>query len=68
MRLLKETLVANTTKQERELNVRNAFGLGSIDSLLPSERLNELAQAYINGEMEICEIYEIRKKELLKQE
>lgn len=49
-------LIKNTTREEREITVRNAIGLGSIDSQPPTKSAMVLFQKYIDGEMEINEI------------
>ena len=49
-------LIKNTTREERELNVKGAIAIGSLDSLPPSKSVMVLMQKYIDGEMEIDEV------------
>lgn len=65
MTFLKETLIENTTKEERQIIINKAVALGSIDSLPASEREMELFQKYIDGEMELEEVKNTLDKEFL---
>jgi len=51
-----KSLIKNTTREERELKVKRAIAIGSIDSLPPTKSAMVLLQKYIDGEMEIEEV------------
>ena len=63
MEIIEATLIKNTAKKEREMTVKNAIALGSIDNGPISERAKELFQQYIDGKLELHEIIEIRNAE-----
>lgn len=51
-----KNLIKNTTREEREMIVKNAIGLGTIDSQPPTKSVMVLFEKYIDGKMEISEV------------
>lgn len=51
-------LIKDTTKEERKKIVKNALGIAVADRQVPSDYVIELAQKYINGEMELEQVRE----------
>lgn len=56
---MKDYLIENTTKEQRREFVAGALGIASIDSHEPSEIILKLSDRYIEGELEIEEIWDI---------
>lgn len=56
-------LIKDTTKEEREKIVKNAFTIAISDDQLPSNYAISLAKKYIDGEMELEQV----KEELIKK-
>lgn len=55
-------LIKDTTKEEREKIVKNAFAIGTADGKVPTDVVIQLAKRYINGEIELEQV----KNEIIK--
>lgn len=51
-------LIKDTTREERKNIVKNALGIAVADGRVPSDDVINLAQKYINGEMELEQVKE----------
>lgn len=57
-----KNLIKDTTKEERENIVKNAFAIATADGRVPSGAVTKLAKKYIDGEMELEQV----KNEIIK--
>ena len=53
-----KSLIKDTTREERKNIVKNALGIAVADGRVPSDDVINLAQKYINGEMELEQVKE----------
>ena len=53
----KKYLVSETTKEERKEIVKNALGISLLGADMPSDDVLQLAKQYIDGKIEIEEIF-----------
>ena len=51
-------LIKDTTREERKNIIKNALGIAVADGRVPSDDVINLAQKYINGEMELEQVKE----------